>query len=193
MKKYILTMHAVEQAQLRRNFKTKEEARKWLLQIAQRAVFNGEDDTTRIFDHHKSRTRLIIDKYADRIITVYSMDSVKPSKQYGYAKPTEILDAETPTLSSAIAATVKRELAKAAREFKRQQRAITAEIAALHFELADALAKQARVYHPPTVEKIQRKADAINAKIHRKQSEIAEAESEFAKLQTDAQRFVATE
>lgn len=179
MKPYKVTKHAVEQAVDRFGW---EDAELRIKHLMQTAVYQGDVKGGKVYDHYNTRTRMILDSKRERVITVYSMDSVKPPKSYDH-----------PTLSSAIAATVKRELAKAAREFKRQQRAITAEIAALHFELADALAKQARVYHPPTIEKIQRKADAINAKIHRKQSEIAEAEAEFAKLQTDAQRFVATE
>ena len=175
MKPYRVTKHAVDQAVDRFGWdRTNAESR--IKQLMQRAVYQGNDGSERIYDHYRTRIRLILDRDKDTVITVYSMDSEKPT--------------ENSTLSSAIAAAVKRELTKAGREFKRQQRAIQSEVAALHFELADAMAKQARVYHPPTVERIQRKIDAINATIYRKQSEIADFEAEYKRIKADAQRFV---
>src|SRR5690606_16743953 len=136
MKPYRVSKHAVDQAVDRFGWERKD-ADSRIRQLMQTAVYQGDDGKGRIFDHYRSRVRFILARDNDTVVTVYSMDTVKPV-------------AETPTLSSAIAAAVKRELSKAGREFKRQQRAIQSEVAALHFELADALAKQARVYHPPT-------------------------------------------
>lgn len=176
MKPYRVTKHAVDQAVDRFEWE-RSNAESRIKQLMQTAVYQGDDGKGRVFDHYRTRTRFILARDNDTVVTVYSMDTVKP-----------VVD--SPTLSSAIVAAVKRELSKAGREFKRQQRAIQSEVAALHFELADAMAKQARVYHPPTVERIQRKIDTINATIYRKQSEIADFEAEYKRIKTDAQRFV---
>lgn len=179
MKPYKVTKHAVDQAVDRFGWE-REGADFRIKQLMQTAVYQGDDGKGRIFDHYRSRTRMILDRKDDRVITVYSMESGAPALQ----------SIETPTLSSAIAAAVKRELTKAGREFKRQQRAIQSEVAALYAELADELSKQSRVYHPPTVERIQRKIDVINATIYRKQAEVAECEADYKRIEADAQRFV---
>lgn len=176
MKPYKVTKHAVDQAVDRFGWE-REGADFRIKQLMQTAVYQGDDGKGRIFDHYRSRTRMILDRKDDRVITVYSMESGAPV-------------IETPTLSNAIAAAVKRELSKAGREFKRQQRAIQSEVAALYADLAEELSKQARVYHPPTVERIQRKIDAINATIYRKQAEVAECEADYKRIEADAQRFV---
>lgn len=176
MKPYKVTKHAVDQAVDRFGWE-REGADFRIKQLMQTAVYQGDDGKGRIFDHYRSRTRMILDRKDDRVITVYSMESGAPV-------------IETPTLSNAIAAAVKRELTKAGREFKRTQRAIQSEVAALYADLADELSKQARVYHPPTVERIQRKIDAINATIYRKQAEVAECEADYKRIEADAKRFV---
>lgn len=179
--KYYATSHAKDQAEERFGWE-RSNAEKRMRDLMQTAVYRGTDGSARYFDHERSGVRMVLAKDKNVIITVYeiepAVDDFVPIR------------AESPTLSSAIAAAVRRELSKAGREFKRQQRAIQSEVAALYAELAEELSKQARVYHPPTVERIQRKIDAINAAIYRKQAEVAECEADYKRIEADAQRFV---
>lgn len=185
MRNYYPTKHAIEQAQERLG-KDAEQAKNHLVQLMQTAAFQGIGSRgARIYDHYKSRTRLVLAEKTDTIITVYPMDTDKgdapvervPIDSEMTSIPSIPEATETkPKLSqdnvfiSAFQAIIKRELTKARRNYVREYRKLTEEIAVIGLEIAQLNLNKARAKSPVTQGHITDKV----SEIHAIQTELAE-------------------
>lgn len=191
MKKYEITRHAIEQA-VNRFGKQRESARNELNQLMQTAVYQGNAGAGRIFDHYPTRTRFILADTKDIVITVYSMDSVKGEEDTLEASPVEkTTRVEGNEFLASFQATVKRELTKARRQFVRESRKLTEEIAVIGLEIAQLKLNKARARSPITQRQI---ADKV-AQIHEEQTKLAEQrkqlEAQFRAMKSEVSGFVA--
>jgi hypothetical protein len=126
MKKYNVSAHAAQRA-VERLGCAPEHAANHLTQLMQMAYYNGDvpnkhGGTAKVFDHYKSRTRLIVSPN-DTIITVYRMED-----QANASKPNIFADE--------IKRLVARQLAKETRNYTKQRRAFEIEAAELALDIA---------------------------------------------------------
>lgn len=95
--RYKVSNHAESRAVSRLGIK-KEHASAHLLMLMQTAYYQGQGSTplgpSRIYDHHNSRTRLIINTVGDTIITVYKMSNTADLAQYDISFLKPILERE---------------------------------------------------------------------------------------------------
>lgn len=187
MKKYEITRHAVDQA-VERLGKQRANASNDIQMLMQTAVYQGITGTGRVFDHHPSRTRMILAREIDRVITVYSMDSRKEGTSEGF-RP---LDVSNEILAAAHA-TIKRELTKARRRFTSEYRKLQIEQAELGVEIAQAHVNKARCKAPHTQALIQARIDATQEYYDAVQAKIDGLQTEYSRTKTEAQAFLGSE
>jgi hypothetical protein len=163
MKTYKVTPHAINRA-VERLGVSAEQAKNHLTQLMQTAYYNG--DTThpsgtvmRIYDHHKSRTRLIVAP-DDTIITVYKVTDLFDIPEVLSVKVTELF---------------KRELAKFERIERKLTRSNTLLKAELQVELAELNLRLLRARSQATKNACQARINAINERIAELDEEIIEA------------------
>ena len=120
-------------------------------------------------------------------------------------KPISLATASTPSIPepvrikqgnaiiAAAHATIQRELAKARRQFTREYRSLTEEIAVVGLEIAQLSLNKARARSPITQRHITDKV----SEIHAKQTQLAEQrkrlEAEYSAIKTEAQQFIGME
>ncbi|MHC8516814.1 hypothetical protein [Sporosarcina sp. ITBMC105] len=149
------------------------------MQLMQTAVFQGNDGAGRIYDHHKTRTRMILSADKDVIITVYSMDTVKgaPTTQSGL-------------FTGAIKATIERELRKATVNYRRVYRQYTHRLADVNLEIATLFRNKVRCKHPGTQAIIQAQIDVLADEAKAIQNAMATQESEYRAVETEAMTYL---
>jgi len=180
MKMYDVMHHAVKRTVERLGISA-EHAKNHVVNLMQTAFYNGSTPhpsgkMARIYDHHKSRTRIVVDETEQTVITVYKMP--KPLVISG--------DSEIVAL---VRKTVQRELAKARRHFTQETRKLKIEQAELGVEIAKATVNKARCKAPHTQALIQERIDAmqtysnvIGARLHELQAEYSRKKSEASEL-----------
>ncbi|MCG7345352.1 hypothetical protein MHZ92_14530 [Sporosarcina sp. ACRSL] len=191
MKRYEVEPHAIDRA-IERFGQPAHNAKNHLIQLMQTAVFNGvtggtgKHKTCRVFDHYASRTRLIVAKNSDTIVTVYSMDSVK-----GGAHAQEI--ATTGILSDAIMTTIRRELRKAHATFRRSYRQYNLRLADLNVEIAELFRNKVRCKHPGTQAIIQAQIDVLEDEARAIKNAMQTQEQEYRAVEGEAKAFLGEE
>ncbi|WP_096436561.1 hypothetical protein [Alteribacter populi] len=165
MKEYHVTSHAIERA-VERLGQTRSHARNHLVTLMQTAVYQGEQPNargvmTKIYDHHRSRTRLVVD--GTRIVTAYKMEGP--------------LDAES--FPKEIRAAIQRKASALTRQYRKEIRSIETELAEVNLEIARLQLNRARARSPKvraaidvkltrlreTYESIERKQTAAGRKL----------------------------
>jgi hypothetical protein len=177
MKKYAVTTHAIERA-VERLGRNRQYAGNDLVQRMQTAVFQGEVAQGRIFDHYASRTRLILAKTEDKIITVYSMDTEKPK----------------PSAYNAIIekarGLITKEIAKARRQFTTESRKLTLTEAEIGFEIATLALNKARARNPLTQASIEAKINELEAGRQAVFAELLTVRERFEQMRRDAEGYL---
>lgn len=178
MKPYKVTQHAVNRAVERLGLPA-EHAKSHLVQIMQSAYYQGDQEnhagnTTKVFDHHKTRTRLIVDN--DKIVTVYKMP-------------------ETSTLIPSVFADeikrlIKRQLTKAKREFTRNYRSLEINAAELNIEIAQLRLNHAKARSPKVKLSINAKLDELMTKYKRIESEIDKVTAQYEEIKNGAEAYL---
>jgi len=148
-----------------------------------------QPDGKRIYQNDEYDSMIALDPKVDRIITVL------PSAE----KRKEIEGSVAKTYSSdnvflnAFQSTVKRELSKARRQFVREYRRITEEIAVIGVDIAQLTLNKARARSPVTQGHIQRKIDDLHAEAVRMDDVKGELEAQFRAMKSTVSEFVGTE
>lgn len=189
MKRYNVTNHAVERVVERFGIRVTD-ARKHIEQILQTAVFQGtqvneKGVSARVFDHYKTRTRLLLDMNSDVVITAYPMDD----RSNGPIPPVT----SSSKFTDAITATVRREIAKARRTFTATTRTLSEQHALLQIEIGKLTLNKVRCKHPGTQAIIQRKIGAITTQMETLASDIERTESEYKALRAEAAALIGQE
>ncbi len=185
MKFYAITDHAAEQAVNRLGQKP-EHAKQTLLQRMQVARFQGETHDTRIFDHLKSRTRLILAKDKDVVITVYSLDSEKPEKDYGMKPKVKGYNA----IIEKARVVIQRELAKARRQFTTEARKLTLTEAELGVEIAQLTLNKARAKNPLTQASIQSRINELEIGRQAVAKQLQTVADRFEQMRMESEQFI---
>lgn len=189
MKLYHVTQHAIERA-VERLGRHQAHAKHELNQLMQRAVYVGSDGNGRIFDHYSSRTRLIVAKESDTIITVYSMD--QPIENINPVVTVSVTPKQT--MSNAIIekarAVIQRELAKSQRKYTAEYRALSLEQAELAVEIAQANVKKVRCKAPHTQALIQERIDSLQAYHQAIETKLNAIKAEHDRMTAEAMAFV---
>lgn len=180
---YKICEHAIDRAIERLGLGTlsRDQVAKTLNDRMQTAVFTGEVAQGRVFDHYASRSRIIVAKDGDRVITVYSMDSVKAE-----IKPDT-------SLGKKVISLINRELKKAGAAYRKQQREITAIASELKIAIAkDELnALNAKAPHIKAI--IQEKLDENTTKLNELMAQLDEATAEYEAKKAEASRLLGGE
>lgn len=188
MKLYEVTAHAVERA-VERLGRKREHAANELIQRMQTAVYVGTSGHGRIFDHYRTRSRIVVDKTRDIVVTVYSMDTDEEGNPV-IRTPLVPIHSSSNVILAAAHATIKRELAKARRSFTAELRKLKIEQAELGVEIAQAIANKARCKAPHTQTIIQQRIDAMQTYHDVVGAKIAEETAEYSRVKTEAQAFI---
>ena len=179
MKPYRVTDHAIDRA-VERLGKERCHARGYLQQLMQTAVYTGDSGKGRIFDHYKTRTRLVLDRTHDTVITVYSMDADKPSA----------LPIDNNAIISKARDVIKRELSKFRRQFTKETRSLTIECAELNVEIAQLTLNKARAKSPITQDYIQAKIFALQGRAAAINERLTEMADEYEQVCKQAESFI---
>ena len=177
MKKYAVTTHAINRA-VERLGRNRQYASNDLVQRMQTAVFQGEVAQGRIFDHYASRTRLILDKTEDKIVTVYSMDTEKPKVTVYNA------------IIEKARAVIGKEIAKARRQFTTESRKLTLAEAEIGFEIATLALNKARCKAPHTQATIQSRINELEAGRQAVFAELLTVRERFEQMRRDAEGYL---
>ncbi|GIN10163.1 hypothetical protein J26TS2_00300 [Shouchella clausii] len=174
MKRYNVTNHAVDRAVERLGSK-RSQAESYLNQLMQSAVYQGDTPNkngglTKVYDHHRTKTRLILD--GDRIVTVYKVD--------GPLAPIE------PQLPTPLLAAVKREAAKLLRNHGRELRKLERELAEAELLLAQKRLNRLKTNNPRTKAAIDRDITDIASKIDANKTSIGDIEAAISQLKAHA-------
>lgn len=186
------TNHAIERALERLESPQKQmksHISAWLRQLMTTAVYVGEKGNGRIFDHPNTRTRMVLDKKKDIIVTVYGMDDVEPSEIPNLTIE-EIAKFSESTIMTKARATIQRELTKARRQFTREFRSLSESQALIQLEIAEMTLRKARARNPKTQAVIQASIDVALSVFDEIGSAISELQAEFAKVQREANEFL---
>ncbi|WP_060207067.1 hypothetical protein [Sporosarcina koreensis] len=160
------------------------DAHRQLMNYMQTAVYCGATSNSRIFDHYKSRTRLVLDPDKDVIITVYSLDDIAEYRGF---------EPQAGVLTDAIKTTIARELRKAHRTFRRSYRQYTLALADLNVEIAELFRNKVRCKHPGTQALIQSQIDVLEDEAKAIRSAMQTQESEFRAVEEEASIYLRTE
>lgn len=185
MKPYNVTQHAIERA-VERLGKRKDYARNELVQLMQTAVYTGSTPQGRVFDHYKTRTRLVVCRDTDTIITVYSMDVPKEAESVAIVT-------ETNPLMQKARDYLAKELRKAKRQYTRESRKLAEQVALLNVEAARLALNHARCRQPLTRQAIQAKIDAIKAEAIAKEKQAEEMAEGLRKQAEDVRKYFGLE
>lgn len=149
----------------------------------------SQPDGRRIYQNDEYDTMVALDPKVNRIITVL------PSAE----KRKEIEAKATPTVRKAIGnnaiivaahETIKRELAKARRNFTTEYRKLKIEQAELGVEIAQATVNKIRCKAPHTQELIQVRIDAAQEYYAVVGAKIEQVQAEYSRMKTEAQAFL---
>ena len=143
----------------------------------QSAIYTGEVSTGRIMDHYPSRTRFIVARDCDLIITVYKMSGLKPDSP----------------LSVKVYRLIERELKKAGALYRKQQREITALMSALKIEIAKDELNLLNAKAPYIKEIIKKKIDENTTKLSELTTKLEQEKSEYEAKKIDASRILGGE
>ncbi|MGN7387767.1 hypothetical protein [Sporosarcina sp. SAFN-015] len=180
---YACTEHAKQRATERLGIDYAD-AHRQLMNYMQTAVYRGATSNSRIFDHYKSRTRLVLDPVKDVIITVYSLDDIAQHRGF---------EPQTGALTDVIRTTIERELRKARRTFKRSYRQYTLRLADLNVEIAELFRNKVRCKHPGTQALIQAQIDVLEDEARAVQNAMQTQESEYRAIEQEASVYLRTE
>lgn len=181
MKKYAVTTHAIERA-VERLGRNRQHASNDLVQRMQTAVYQGEVSQGRIFDHYASRTRLILAKTEDTIITVYSMDVSKADEK---AKPS-VYNA----IIEKARVVIGKEIAKARRQFTTESRKLTLTEAEIGFEIATLALNKARCKAPHTQATLQSRINELEQGRQAVFAELLTVRERFEQMRKDAEGYL---
>lgn len=182
-RKYDVCEHAIDRAIERLGLAelTRSQVAKTINDRMQTAVFTGEVAKGRVFDHYASRSRFIVAKDDDRVITTYSMDTVK----------TEIKTDSS--LGKKVLNLINRELKKAGAAYRKQQREITAVASELKIAIAkDELnALNAKAPHIKAI--IQSKLDENTTKLNELMVQLDNVTAEYEAKKAEAAKLLGGE
>lgn len=183
IRNYDVSEHAIDRAieRLELGELSRAQVAKTINDRMQTAVYTGEVAEGRVFDHYASRSRFIVAKEADRIITTYSMDSLKAE-----IKPDTSLGKKVINL-------INRELKKAGAAYRKQQREITAVASELKIAIAkDELnALNAKAPHVKAI--IQSKLDENTTKLNELMAQLDNAAAEYEAKKAEASKLLGGE
>lgn len=177
---YEISEHAIDRAIERLGLGKirRELVAKTIIDRMQTAVFTGEVAKGRVFDHYGSRSRFIVAKDKDIIITTYNMDSIKPTIKLDTSIGRKVINL------------VDRELRKAGAMYRKRQR----EIMTVASELKIAIAKDelnivnAKAPHVKTI--IQNKLDENTTKLESLMSQLEKATDDYSAKKAEATRLL---
>jgi len=193
MKLYGVESHAIDQA-VERLGRKREHAHHELNQLMQTARYQGDDGKGRIFDHLASRTRLILDRKKDKIITVYPMDSVKPTKWYD-AIPTVAIEVKPKStgynaIIEKARVVIQRELAKARRQFTTDTRKLTLFEAELGLDIARLTVNKAKCKAPHTKALLQERINELEIGRQAVAKQLQTVADRFEQMRKDAESYI---
>lgn len=187
MKSYEVTKHAIDRAVERLGRKVGH-AKNDIIQRMQTARFQGETEHGRIFDHHESRSRFILAKDTDVVITCYPLDELKDGTIIRVTSSTK------PSMSNVIIekarAVIQREITKSQRKYTAEYRALSLEQAELSVEIAQANVKKVRCKAPHTQALIQERIDALQSYHRVIEMKLTAIKDEHDRLTAEAMAFV---
>lgn len=147
----------------------------------QTAVFTGEVAKGRIFDHYASRSRFIVAKDKDVVITTYSMDTVNDE-----------ITTKT-TLGQKIVKLVERELKKAGATFRKNQLELTKAISELKIAIAKEEVTILSAKAPHTKAAIQASIDENATKLNDLMATLEKEKAEYEATKAEASRLLGGE
>jgi hypothetical protein len=174
MKTYKVTGHAVERAIERLGWNQTEVVGR-VNDLMQSAHFQGETqgsngETRKIFDHQRTRIRMIVGK-SDAVITVYPLETTEEA----FAKlPTDLAQA------------IRKKAATLSRKYTKELRQVEREVTSIEFEIARRKLNKLRVNNPKTKAFIDAKLTELKDmrdSLAARQSELTEQLAELAKHQ----------
>jgi len=176
MKKYNVTQHAVNRCVERLNKKA-DNAKAHLNDLMQTAYFNGvvadSKGKRKVYDHIKSRTRILVNETDDTIITVYKFPEL-PEVETPTIKLSEV-----PTfLSEKVAKVVQRELERFESNERKIERKNTLTIAELRIELAEIDYRLLRARSEAKIMSLKARKSAVEMRIDELNNEIIEVKRE---------------
>lgn len=173
-----VTNHAVSRA-VERLGVAREYAANHVIQLMQSAYYQGMTPgprgITKIFDHHKSETRIITDELAETIITVYKFPEL-PKVVGEYLSPI-----------------INRELRKARRLHTRTVRALELEKAHEMTILAEMAMNYANARNPKTRGLIAGRMNEVRKRMSVIDDNITESNEVYAKMRRDLGAYVVPE
>ena len=129
-----------------------------------------QGDEMHVYNAERHNMRLVISKATETIITVHQL--------VAETKAAPIIEKDSPLFGAIIAAT-KRELGKARRAFRKTNRELTEQLAAIQIEMAHAMVNKTRA-----------KGEHIVSAVERKMNELAEQERAIvARLDAEQAKF----
>lgn len=188
--RYNPSVHAVER--IREYFGIMEEGAKSFINEAMRKAkyVTTQRDGNLVYKYEDKDAMIVVDAKTNVIITVLPPSG--KGKRNGTSEGFRPLDVSNEILAAAHT-TIKRELAKARRQFTREYRMLTEEIAVIGLEIAQLSLNKARARSPITQQHITDKV----SEIHARQTQLAEQrkqlKAEYRSTKTEAQAFLGTE
>lgn len=181
MTKYNPSVHSVER--IRERFGIMEEHAKQfvndLMSVAKYVTTQPDGKT--VYKHAGRDAMIVVDERTSTIVTVLPPNSAKPQ-----------LNASNPFYTD-IRRTIERKITKARRQFTREFRSLSESQALIQIEIAEMSLRKIRAKNPNTQAVIQSKIDVALTLFDEIGSAINELQSEFAKVQREANEFLPTE
>jgi exopolysaccharide biosynthesis predicted pyruvyltransferase EpsI len=179
VKPYNVTKHAIDRAVERLGVKA-EYAANHIVQLMQSAYYQGDTQqssgkTVKIFDHHKTRTRIVIGD-SDTVISVYKFPEIEVVKPAIFADEIKRL--------------IKRQLTKAQREFTRTYRSLEINAAELNIEIAQLRLNHAKARSPKIQASIKAKLDELMTQYTQVEAEIKQASAKFEQIKNGAEAYL---
>lgn len=142
---YEMCEHAIERAWERFNIPA-DKALAHFNNLLKTAIWHSDSGSGRLYDHNKSRTRIVVDPKCKRILTVYRLESELSRSKITIDR---------------ISAAIKRELSKMTTQLRREIRKLTEQQAQLNVTIAELTLNKIRCKAPHTQALIQTRIDAI--------------------------------
>lgn len=174
MKQYRVTDHAIQRAVERLGL-PKFNAANHLVQLMQTAYYNGDSTGRKVYDHYKSRTRLIV-SYDNEIITVY--------------KVPEILEPKQTVFSADIVELVRRRYAQYTRQYRSNIYNLEVEKAELNLELAQLQLNLVKAKSPKVRDSIKTSIDELVTMIGRKEEDIEAEHLRYEEVKEGAEVYL---
>lgn len=193
MIEYKITKHAVERA-IERLEVTAEMPRpsvtSHIKMLMQTAVLQGELPGGKlVYDHYRTRTRIVVAKETNTVLTIYPMDTDKDGNPVERVPVITELHEDNIVFKAAKDA-ARRELEKARRTFTRDSRSLQTKIAELGVEIAQSTLNKVKCLHPGTKTIIQRNIDEMQAEANALIDKLRSKADKYEELRKQAEVFI---